>query len=223
MNKKYLIIISSLCLVIILLTIIIIMLILKEPSKQKEVSSKIMVEEKNTTEEEKTSRILEEYNYDSDEILTSNDRAVINYFGSAKDEIKDYYNNNKLESLKEKGKVYFVMMVDFLFYDKDINGIYLRDLSDSTKNLLYNIFKDIDSVIVKVYPEYKSDFSDQYDIMKDTVSETYNLALDKVKETIGEEEYNKIRDTKDDIKEGGKSAYEKAKDKISNWYENISE
>ena len=59
--------------------------------------------------------------------------------------------------------------------------------------------------------------------MKDTVSETYNLALDKVKETIGEEEYNKIKDTKDDIKEGGKSAYEKAKDKISNWYENISE
>ena len=47
--------------------------------------------------------------------------------------------------------------------------------------------------------------------------------MEKIKETIGEDNYNKVGDTKNNVKEKAKETYNSAKEKVSNWYQKFKE
>ena len=149
------------------------------------------------------------YDYSADypnEVQNEADKKMINYFSSAKAELQSLNNSSSVDKVKSKGKEYFITMADFLFYGKD-----------KTKSVLWKIFGEIDGQVIKVYPNYKDDLGDAYSTIKDVSSTTYTKAMEKIKETIGEDNYNKVGDTKNNVKEKAKETYNSAKEKVSNW------
>lgn len=222
MNRLYYIILGILLTVIISMGSILVYCSLTEKEdKTLETTSYNAAKESNTFDEG-TNNIDYSKEY-PEEVKTDYDKEMINYFSNAKEEINSYNNTSNFDMVKSKGKEYFITMADFLFYDKDIKGVYLKDISEGTKEVLWKIFSEIDSVIIKIYPDYKDDLSSSYSVIKDVSTTTFNKALETIKETIGEENYNKGVDIKNSAKEKTKNTYSKAKESIKNWYEKFRE
>ena len=150
---------------------------------------------------------------------------------SVDDEIIDNINNDKnkielsitkedYENVKKYGREFFIKMVDFIFYDKDINGIKFSDLKEETKQEVYSTFCDIDALIMTFSPDYKENIGEKYEIVKDFTSKTYYNALDKIREAIGDEKYDKVKEIKDNTKEKIKNGTDNAKEYIKKRYEN---
>lgn len=222
MNKLYYIILGILLTVIISMGSILVYRSLTEKSDKRIETTSYNASKESNTLEEGTNNIDYSKEY-PEEVKTDYDKEMINYFSNAKEEINSYNNTSNFDKVKSKGKEYFITMADFLFYDKDIKGVYLKDISEGTKEVLWKIFTEIDSVIIKVYPDYKDDLSSSYSVIKDVSTTTFNKALDTIKETIGEENYNKGVDIKNSAKEKTKNTYSRAKESIKNWYEKFKE
>ena len=63
------------------------------------------------------------------------DTEEFDYFDQAKKEIKELIESEQVEQAKEKGKEYFITGVDFIFYDKEINGVTFDDLTEEGKKV----------------------------------------------------------------------------------------
>ena len=168
----------------------------------------------NTTET--TIVTTEKINNDDDKDLEIKDEM-----NNDKNNIELYITQNDIENVKTYGKAFFVKTVDFIFYDKDINGIKFNDLKEETKEDVYNAFCNIDALIMTFSPDYKENIGEKYEIVKDFTSNVYYSSLDKIKQSIGEENYNKIGEIKDNVKEnireGANNAKEYIKEKYENW------
>lgn len=77
------------------------------------------------------------------------------------------------KSFKEKAKETFIKYVDFIFYDKDINGIYFKDLTSSAKLKIISLTLKLDNLIEKYFPGYKEDLSSAYNNAKTTLVKLY--------------------------------------------------
>lgn len=240
LNKIYYILLGILLIIIISMTSILIYRNYEQKKEVKEAKIKEEIkqelkeeEQKNkeeqTKQEEQTNNVTtsnNNYDYSADypnEVQNEADKKMINYFSSAKAELQSLNNSSSVDKVKSKGKEYFITMADFLFYGKDINGVHLTDISDKTKSVLWKIFGEVDGQVVKVYPNYKDDLGDAYSTIKDVSSTTYTKAMEKIKETIGEDNYNKVGDTKNNVKEKAQETYNSAKEKVSNWYQKFKE
>ena len=51
----------------------------------------------------------------------------LTYFDNAKEELKELVKKDNIDKIKSKGKEYITTGIDFIFYDKAINGIYFND------------------------------------------------------------------------------------------------
>ncbi len=240
LNKIYYILLGILLIIIISMTSILIYRNyeqkkeVKEAKIKEEIKQELKEEEQKNKEEqakqeEQTNNVTtsnNNYDYSADypnEVQNEADKKMINYFSSAKAELQSLNNSSSVDKVKSKGKEYFITMADFLFYGKDINGVHLTDISDKTKSVLWKIFGEVDGQVVKVYPNYKDDLGDAYSTIKDVSSTTYTKAKEKIKETIGEDNYNKVGDTKNNVKEKAQETYNSAKEKVSNWYQKFKE
>ena len=188
------------------------------------------ITEKPTTENE----IKEENKNES--INKTNDNIVLEEVENLKNNIEKILKSETVTDFKQDCKDVFVTLVDFIFYDGEIKGITFDELSDEAKQELLKEVTIIDNLIMKVFPNYKEEISN-------TASSAYNKASeiikkgsenikDFAKDKLGEENYNKIKDFKDKIKDSASDVwedtktdasdlYEKAKDKVKNWYENF--
>ena len=168
----------------------------------------------NITETETTEEIIAQG-------INSSDEQIINEMNNDKNNIELYITQNDIENVKTYGKAFFIKTVDFIFYDKDINGIRFNDLKEETKEDVYNAFCNIDALIMTFSPDYKENIGKKYEIVKDFTSNIYYSSLDKIKQSIGEENYNKLGEIKDNakekIKEGTDNAKEYIKEKYENW------
>ena len=111
----------------------------------------------------------------NNEILNKDD-YVINLFN---DEITNIENNKNNESFGSKVKNTFIKIVDFIFYDKDINGIYFKELTNTAKLKIISLALKIDNLIEKYFPTYKKDINAAYQNIK---SKLVALYLDKTAE-----------------------------------------
>lgn len=176
----------------------------------------------NTTEEKTTENTIEEMT--TEEVTTESksvDDEIIDNINDDKNKIELYVTKEDYENVKKYGREFFIKMVDFIFYDKDINGIKFNDLKEETKEDVYNAFCNIDALIMTFSPDYKENIGEKYEVVKDFTSNVYYSSLDKIKQSIGEENYNKIGEIKDNakekIKEGASDAKEYIKEKYENW------
>lgn len=188
-------------------------IITTEASTTTEIKEELTTTE-NITETETTEEIIAQETDSSDE-------QIINELNNDKNNIELYITQNDIENVKTYGKAFFIKTVDFIFYDKDINGIKFNDLKEETKEDVYNAFCNIDALIMTFSPDYKENIGEKYEVVKDFTSNVYYSSLDKIKQSIGEENYNKIGEIKDNakekIKEGTDNAKEYIKEKYENW------
>lgn len=149
------------------------------------------------------------------------DTEEFDYFDQAKKEIKELIESEQVEQAKEKGKEYFITGVDFIFYDKEINGVTFDDLTEEGKKVTLENLETIDGWIMEIAPDYKDKISEKYQVVKDFVSTTYYDVLESIKESLGEENYSTIQEKKNEIKDSITSTKDKALEKVSEWYQNF--
>lgn len=151
------------------------------------------------------------------------DTEEFDYFDQAKKEIKELIESEQVEQAKEKGKEYFITGVDFIFYDKEINGVTFDDLTEEGKKVTLENLETIDGWIMEIAPDYKDKISEKYQVVKDFVSTTYYDVLESIKESLGEENYSAIQEKKNEIKDSITSTKDKVLEKVSDWYQNFKD
>ena len=95
---------------------------------------------------------------------------------NADDEVLAYFNNEvNTADTKSKGtlKNTFIKVVDFIFYDKDINGYYFKDLTASAKLKVIGLALKLDNIIDSHFPGYKDELSSSYNKAKDNLITLY--------------------------------------------------
>ena len=149
------------------------------------------------------------------------DTEEFDYFDQAKKEIKELIESEQIEQAKEKGKEYFITGIDFIFYDKEMNGVTFDDLTEEGKKVTLENLETIDGWIMEIAPDYKDKIGEKYQVVKDFVSTTYYDVLESIKESLGEENYSAMQEKKNEIKDSITSTKDKALEKVSEWYQNF--
>lgn len=180
---------------------------------------------------------IEDNNAQNSTVNYSNDDEIaIQTFNNLNEEIDNILNSENVENAKETAKGTFITIVDFIFYDSEINGVTFDELTDSGKQKVLEIANKIDTKIENKFPNYKETISDKTKKAFNKASElikkgAYNLS-EFSKEKLGEENYNAIIDAKDEfidytkqaisiIGDVGSDVFESGKEYIKNWYENL--
>ena len=115
-------------------------------------------------------------------IISNNDKQISKdniVLTKLESNVKNLEENLNNDSYKEKVKEYFINAVDFIFYDKDIKGVYFKDLTAKAKLKVIELTLKLDNLINKHYPSYKDNISDKYQNIK---SKLITLYLDKTSE-----------------------------------------
>lgn len=103
------------------------------------------------------------------------------------------------EMLKDKNrnviKENFIKIVDFIFYDSDINGYYFKDLTNGAKLKVIYYATMLDNLIDKEFPSYKENLSEKYN---NTKAKLVKLYLEKSSEYCKNNE-NVCRQAKSDF------------------------
>lgn len=167
----------------------------------------------------------------NNEIKNINEKTIT-FFETTESEIETSINEE--QGISEKAKEKFVMLVDFIFYGTEINGVTFEQLTEETKQKLIDIVNRIDLKIEEKVPGYKETISSgakmSYTYLVDKLKQGITYVDGKIEEKIGTEKYDQIKEEVDEsvekIKEGGSKVLDKgkelfgtAKDKIKNWYE----
>lgn len=162
------------------------------------------------------------------------DTTVIEEIEKIEDATDTILEEKDQDGAKDKLKGVFISLVDFLFYDGEIKGVTFDELTKAGKEKVLKIVHSIDEKIEKRFPNYKENIST-------TASNAFKKASELIKkgaanisdfsrEKLGEENYNRIIESKDELVKYTKAAYSiikdvggnflsKTKDKIKNWYE----
>lgn len=165
---------------------------------------------------------------------SSNDEVVINSLESSLTKINNGSTSDS--SFSDSAKGVFVSIVDFLFYDGEINGVTFDELTDKGKEQVLKLANKVDGAIESKIPGYKETISD-------TASKAFNKASEIIKsgannlnnfarEKLGEENYQSIIDAKDELVYYTKNAinflgdiggkvFNTVKDKLDSWYQDF--
>lgn len=118
-----------------------------------------------------------------------------NTYKSADDSVLD----TTSEMLKDKNrniiKENFIKIVDFIFYDSDINGYYFKDLTNGAKLKVIYYATMLDNLIDKEFPSYKENLSEMYN---NTKARLVKLYLEKSSEYCKDNE-NVCKQAKSDF------------------------
>ena len=129
---------------------------------------------------------------------------------------------------KESAKNSFIKIVDFIFYDADINGVYFKDLTTKSKMTIIKYALLLDSKINSYFPDYKQELGEKYNLAKDKLISEYMNSLTYVCsknatecETV-KREFNdlkgKISITWSNLKDAFKNGANKTKTSLEEWY-----
>lgn len=160
-------------------------------------------------------------NIEETTIVIDKDSEIKEFFNNEYNSIKESINNIDKEAIKTKAKSTFITFVDFVFYDKEINGVTYDELTDDMKKQLYDDFCTMDDMICKVVPDYKENISNKYNVVKGFIKPKYYSIVNKIKEAIGDDNLDTIKELYEDDKERLSDLYEKGKQKIKNKYESF--
>ena len=163
----------------------------------------------------------------SEEIISNKETQnteEFTFFSDAKKEITEYIESEDFEKLKEKGKYYVTTGIDFIFFDKEINGITFDQMTTEFKIRAMNDIASLDSAVEAYFPGYKESFSSKYQIAAEFISSKYLDMVDAIKEYLGKENWNALGNMKDkifgDISTKTDEAIEDIKELYKSWRNN---
>lgn len=150
---------------------------------------------------------------------------------NADEEVLAYF-NNEVNTADTKSKVTlknaFIKVVDFIFYDKDINGYYFKDLTSSAKLKVIGLALKLDNIIDSHFPGYKDELSSSYNKAKDNLITLYlNLTSEfcKNNDSICESAKNDFSILKESLNLSWdviKNLAKSGTNKLKEWYEIFS-
>ncbi len=192
-----------------------------EPDIKEEVTTKITEQIKNDITTSQTTSVSK------NETTTTKKKDIKN----ADEEVLAYFNNevNTADS-KSKGtlKNTFIKVVDFIFYDKDINGYYFKNLTNSAKLKVIGLALKLDNIIDSHFPGYKDELSSSYNKAKDNLITLYlNLTSEfcKNNDSICESAKNDFSLLKESLNLSWdviKNLTKSGTNKLKEWYEIFS-
>ena len=150
---------------------------------------------------------------------------------NADENVLAYFNNEvNTADTKSKGtlKNAFIKVVDFIFYDKDINGYYFKDLTASAKLKVIGLALKLDNIIDSHFPGYKDELSSSYNKAKDNLITLYlNLTSEfcKNNDSICESAKNDFSLLKESLNLSWdviKNLAKSGTNKLKEWYEIFS-
>ena len=163
---------------------------------------------------------------------TNSDLKVIDTLSNLENETDSLLES---ESISDKLKGIFITIVDFIFYDSEIDGVKFDDLTLEGKEKVLKIAYSIDTKIETKFPNYKDTISDKTKIAFNKVSEIIKIGANNIndfsKDLLGDNYYTLI-EAKDDLVYYTKNAldylgsfsskaFNSGKEYIKNWYENF--
>lgn len=162
--------------------------------------------------------------------VENKDEIIISYFENEEKEIdKILEDNNIRDKVSEK----VITLVDFLFYDGEIKGVTLDEISSSAKEKALGILTKIDNKIETKVPNYKEVISDKTSSALNWLKEKTHNGVVKIDDFLNKkiDNYDKIKDTASDVVEETKNdfievkdiisdGFSKVKDKYENWRDN---
>ena len=110
-------------------------------------------------------------NKETNNTNNNTDSSIITYFENLDNKLTTYDNND--ETLAKTIKNNFVKCIDFIFYNKEINGKTFNELTNDTKLKILSITLSIDSKIDKKLPGYKDSINNTYQNIKTKIIEKY--------------------------------------------------
>lgn len=186
-------------------------------------------------EDTSTAAAIEASNIGSDIIVDNSasiDNQAIQYFEKA--EVKVDTMSDSIDKVKTEGKALFVKLVDFVFYDTEINGIKFKDLTSATQEKLVAIVNSIDRKIESKIPGYKETVTDYagktYTYLSEKLRQGITYIDAKISENVDPDKYTEVKEETsgviDTIKESvskaidiSKETLTTGKEKLKNWYE----
>lgn len=180
---------------------------------------------------------------------TITEQEMISTFEKIEDEADILLQSNE-SGIQDKLKGIFITMVDFIFYDGEINGITFQELGEDAQQQVLKITASIDSKIENKFPNYKETISSKtkkaFNAIGDMIHKGANNIKEFSKEKLGEENYNSLINAKDELvyytknafhtlgnvasgiwnsteslRDKASDALKNGKDKVKDWYENL--
>ena len=177
-----------------------------------------VIEKIPSTEETIEVEKVEAEEIEETESLTA-DEIITQYLNQMKTEMSQ--ENGNFQEVKDKIITYFIDLVDFIYYGKEIKGITYDELSEATKENVMESFQLLDSIVDRCFPDYKERISSEYQEIKEKASA-------KAKEALGDDNWNKLENSKEslgestsEVKDVVNDISEKGKTKVKNWYEDF--
>lgn len=153
---------------------------------------------------------------------TTEDNEIVKYFEEKQEEINNMVKDENgllykggFEAANEVWHDFFIDAVDIIFYDKEYEGSSFSKLNPEAQAKCLDIIKDLENTINEINPNWKEDFGK----IKDSTAEAYSNLLDSIEELIGTDNYNKIKDFKDSLKDSLSDIGNSLKDSANNWYQ----
>ena len=158
-------------------------------------------------------------NEDSEIVETEEciDDKIINFLNDKKDKISSTFT-------RENAKELFVTVVDFMFYDGEISGHKLDELTEESRIKVAEIVTLIEIKIEDTFPGLIDGMSDKYKDIKTNIIDNYTNLINSYCNKNGSN-CNKIKDTYNNINSKFKNTFNIVKEKINeekekldNWY-----
>ncbi len=187
----------------------------------------------NTTDTSTSNNSSSNNNTKDETTYSSNDQVVIN---SLENTLRQVNASSNDETFADKAKGTFIMIVDFFFYDGEIEGITFSELTQDGKELVLDLASRIDEAIEAKIPGYKETISDvasrAFNKASELIKKGANNLSEFAREKLGEDNYNSLIEAKDElvyytknalnfIGDAGSKLFNSAKDKLNNWYQNF--
>ncbi len=146
----------------------------------------------------------------------------ISFFYELNDDLDNY---KKDKSLGDKIKTNFITIIDFIFYDKEVNGKKFNDLTTNNKLKILKLCFKIDNKMNTILPDYKETLEYNHQNVKGKLTEKYlditSYVCSNNEDTCSEAKAG-IKDLKDNFSITWtyiKNISGVTADKLKNWYE----
>ena len=161
------------------------------------------------------------------------DTAVLDYVESVNNDANKVSGSDA--TFGQKVKTNFIKIVDFIFYDTEINGVKWSELTASAKAKVVYYTLKIDNKIDEKFPNYKENISNKYNDLKAKLIAKYlditnticsNSEHDEYHCGIVKQDFQLLKDsvgiTWDVVVNAFKYGYDKSTAYLKTWYETFS-
>ena len=185
-----------------------------------EPENEVTTEVENSNEQENTTndndvQETENNSKDTNNEEATEDNAIVKYFEDKNEEMDNLIYTDNIKAADEFWSEYFIDAVDIIFYDKEYEGSSFSELDPEAQQKCIDELQEVENKMNKINPNWKDDLGN----IKDSTAEAYSNLLDSIEELIGTDNYNKIKDFKDSLKDSLSDIGNSLKDSANNWYQ----